>query len=390
MPCVVKEILEIAREDFIHDYWAQRPRTAHCSAAILAALPNVRRFTDLLALVADRPESIQLAQNGSTRTARRLIDGRLDLEALWSEYHEGASIVLNSIFRVDVASKALCERLLVALGHRVQANGYLTPPGARGFATHYDTHDVIVVQLYGTKHWNIFDPQGIVSPHPRIHDARLTADHLEKGTSSAVTLTPGSVLYLPRGFPHKARTGTDPSLHITFSLDAISVAEVLRALLYLLEDCDENFRHHVSTELFKDPSTPVHLNWVLEPLERALNDRDIREQAIRSVRRSAIQAATITPIGTLRTDIGNQVRVRWRDEVFSELTKLPDGHFILMNGIKGVKLSPMEGALLTHLIDRHDAQIGDLKTTYGEDAAQIVVRLTALGLAELMELPDEG
>ena len=40
----------------------------------------------------------------------------------------------------------------------MQINAYLTPAGNQGFATHYDTHDVFVLQVDGRKRWRIHPP----------------------------------------------------------------------------------------------------------------------------------------------------------------------------------------------------------------------------------------
>ena len=50
-----------------------------------------------------------------------------------------------------------------ALAQPLQVNAYLTPPGNQGFATHYDTHDVFVLQVDGRKRWRIHPP---VLPDP--------------------------------------------------------------------------------------------------------------------------------------------------------------------------------------------------------------------------------
>ena len=49
----------------------------------------------------------------------------------------------------------LIAELELELGHPCQANAYLTPPGAQGFAVHADTHDVFVLQTAGTKQWEL-------------------------------------------------------------------------------------------------------------------------------------------------------------------------------------------------------------------------------------------
>ena len=48
----------------------------------------------------------------------------------------------------------LCRSMEREFSCRFQCNIYVTPGGsAQGLKTHYDTHDVFVLQIEGTKHW---------------------------------------------------------------------------------------------------------------------------------------------------------------------------------------------------------------------------------------------
>ena len=118
-------------------------------------------------------------------------------------------------------------QLCVALGRRfssrVQTNVYLTPPDAQGFAPHWDTHDVFVLQIGGTKRWTIYDTK-VRLP--------LRGQRFEPGTppgdvSDEFELGPGSAVYLPRGLMHSARSTGEASLHVTLGLTAFTWAEFL-------------------------------------------------------------------------------------------------------------------------------------------------------------------
>jgi hypothetical protein len=63
----------------------------------------------------------------------------------------GATIILPQLhFRVP-ALATLCRLLERRFSQRFQADIYLTPPGAQGFGTHYDNHDVFILQVAGSK-----------------------------------------------------------------------------------------------------------------------------------------------------------------------------------------------------------------------------------------------
>jgi hypothetical protein len=88
----------------------------------------------------------------------------------------------------------------------------MTPPNAQGFPAHYDSHDVFILQVHGTKHWQIFDTP-IELP---FRGQPFKRDETPVG---AVTmdfhLQPGDMLYLPRGIMHAADTREGETLHIT-------------------------------------------------------------------------------------------------------------------------------------------------------------------------------
>ena len=90
-------------------------------------------------------------------------DGTVDLVRVYQLFDEGATIVLNHLHLLHEPLAAFCRALERDLSMAVQANVYLTPGNAQGFKTHYDTHDVFVVQLEGSKRWEIL---GRLMEHP--------------------------------------------------------------------------------------------------------------------------------------------------------------------------------------------------------------------------------
>jgi hypothetical protein len=88
---------------------------------------------------------------------------------------------------------------------------YLTPPNSRGLATHYDTHDVFVLQAGGSKHWRLYgSPVKLpLSFHKWTRSSEI-GDPIEE-----FDLEAGDLLYIPRGFLHDAATNAAVSLHLT-------------------------------------------------------------------------------------------------------------------------------------------------------------------------------
>ena len=128
----------------------------------------------------------------------------------------------------------------------MQANIYLTPPGAQGFRVHFDTHDVLVLQVSGRKAWRVWDAIPYAAP-TRHTPWRNNAT--PEGEPHALTMAPGDALYLPRGVMHEAmvQDGTEPSLHITVGFMEPALGEMLRALLSTLEAEEPALRAAVPT-----------------------------------------------------------------------------------------------------------------------------------------------
>ncbi|XP_073272742.1 uncharacterized protein [Primulina huaijiensis] len=109
-------------------------------------------------------------------------------------------------------------------------NLYLTPNNSQGLVRHSDDHCVFVCQLIGVKKWTIFprlDHQlpRLYEPLDIPHD--LQAESQITDVCQQFLLKEGDVLYIPRGFPHEARTLEDEefnnpiefSLHLTLAIE---------------------------------------------------------------------------------------------------------------------------------------------------------------------------
>ncbi|MEQ4303530.1 cupin domain-containing protein [Plantactinospora sp. B6F1] len=233
---------------FATAYWG---RTALLSRA--AELDSPDGFRDLLSPVdADellsrrglRTPFLRVARDGQVLPAGQytggggagaeIADQVLD-ERVLALYADGATLVLQGLHRTWPPLIDFTRELSRQLGQPLQVNAYLTPPGNQGFATHYDTHDVFVLQVDGHKHWQVHEP---VLPDPlerqpwggRADEVAAVADG---PPVLDVVLGPGDALYLPRGWLHSARAQDESSLHLTVGVRAFTRYALVEALLEL-------------------------------------------------------------------------------------------------------------------------------------------------------------
>jgi ribosomal protein L16 Arg81 hydroxylase len=166
------------------------------------------------------------------------------VERVAAEFAAGATLVLQALHLNWPAVALHCRDLERRLGFPVQANAYLTPIAAQGFAIHHDTHDVFVLQVAGRKRWRLYEPL-LELP---LKDQRWSADRGEPGpVINEFTLDAGDTLYVPRGWPHEAETSDEEALHLTIGLHPPTRMDALRAAL---ENCvdDVEFRRSVGPD----------------------------------------------------------------------------------------------------------------------------------------------
>lgn len=109
----------------------------------------------------------------------------------------------------------LISNLESYFGTLVGCNSYITPPQSQGLAPHHDDIDAFIIQCSGSKTWTLYEPNQ--SQQLACHSSG-DLDSSQIGSElMTVTLTPGDVLYMPRGTIHKATTSTDASVHLTLS-----------------------------------------------------------------------------------------------------------------------------------------------------------------------------
>ncbi|GAX83400.1 hypothetical protein CEUSTIGMA_g10825.t1 [Chlamydomonas eustigma] len=131
-----------------------------------------------------------------------------DNDALLQHLRDGHTLVWRALgSRWGGGCTHLQSALRDVFGFRCAGNLYVTPAGQQGLAAHYDDHCVFVLQLEGLKHWYV-NPPSATHILPLSYEPRETfkpVSHCDNDPSvRKVTLHPGDLLYIPRGWPHHA------------------------------------------------------------------------------------------------------------------------------------------------------------------------------------------
>ncbi|GAA2105182.1 hypothetical protein GCM10009759_42050 [Kitasatospora saccharophila] len=203
-------------------------------AADVAGLLSWDDLNTILATQRLEPPRLRLSLDGEmlplhryalpVTTRRSVTWHRVQPAELHARLAEGASLVVDSIEKMHPPIGTAAEALERFLGTLVQVNAYASWTEREGFGTHWDDHDVVVVQMYGAKRWKLYGPTRTA---PTFRDVE-TPEEPEGDPVADIVLTAGDVLYLPRGWWHAvtADQGT-ASLHLTFGLVTNTGAELL-------------------------------------------------------------------------------------------------------------------------------------------------------------------
>jgi ribosomal protein L16 Arg81 hydroxylase len=210
----------LAVEDFLGRIWGQT----------FAFLPGPRgRFQELLPWTAVNdmlqkhrlePPRLRLVRNGAFAPKNSYLryEGKnvpfVIPEGLSRQLRDGYTLIIDAVDDMAGEVMRLAEDFERVLQESVQVNLYAGWREQQGFHRHCDTHDVIVLQIYGKKYWRVYEGG---RPHPLKDDDAPNADAPDQVVWEG-TLEDGDVLYIPRGWWHEASGVGDVTLHLTFGI----------------------------------------------------------------------------------------------------------------------------------------------------------------------------
>jgi ribosomal protein L16 Arg81 hydroxylase len=231
---------------FFEEIWSQRPLLAERrDDAAFGDLFSLESVDRILSGTFPRRPAVRLVKGGaeipSSTYVRTVSLGSewlhdvIDAGRVYDAFHNGATIVVQGLQRYWEPIVRFARELELELTHPVQVNAYVSPPGERGLGVHYDTHDVFVLQVAGSKRWNVHE-RAVAFPLP--HQRSKTVPVAEQSLIET-ELLPGQSLYIPRGFLHEAIATTEISVHLTIGMLCYTWKDVFDEVFKDAEDVVE-------------------------------------------------------------------------------------------------------------------------------------------------------
>jgi ribosomal protein L16 Arg81 hydroxylase len=310
----------------------------------------------------------------TTRTGSEAAVGVMDVRGVYREFDEGATIVFQGMHRYWEPLALFCRRLELGLGHPVQANAYVTPPGSQGFDAHEDEHDVFVLQSHGSKKWQVNERHDLPPSRPPLIDA---------------VIAPGDSLYIPTGFPHSASTQQDASVHITVGILAITWSAVLDEAVKLAK-----------TDLLLDEPLPLGFAGSPDELAQVVQDRLTELGALIGKTDAPVVAARLrsrfltTRQSVLRGQmhqilglgaVTDDSKVRRRAGAISVIDRVGE-EVALRLGDRELRMPGRLAPVLADIVGRDRFVVADLASHLDEEGRLVLIRrLIKEGLLEVAE-----
>ncbi|MDQ6930554.1 MAG: cupin domain-containing protein [Candidatus Eremiobacteraeota bacterium] len=318
-------------------------------------------------------KSMRINSNKALKTDAEVIDP----DRVSALFAHGCSVVLDRVQTYSPSVRNLCRGIEWFFGHKVSTNLYLTPAGNQGFAAHYDTHDTLLLQVEGSKHWKIY---GAGFDLPIDDDPRFF--HNKKTTKKGEALfeiefRPGDLLYLPRGFMHEGTANEKLSMHLTIGLYPAKWSDILGQTLAdgIFEEAV--LRAAIATNDPPDFSSPE----ISQALARVFSpDKLSRSASLLAQRftteRSNNLAGQMRQLARLG-ELCEESTVAIRDHMLYEVEVTEAGTKVSFSG-KGIVLGSEAAPIIRDLEQSASVRVGSLMR-HGDKALDVVRRLIQEG-----------
>ncbi len=254
----------------------------------------------------------------------RLADGNLDLARAREGFADGYTIVLNGLEQYVRALASLSHSLEVELNFPTRVNGYVTPPESTGFVPHYDPHDVLILQIQGSKIWRLSDGAD-VPPHEMLRREGVTTAGLPLPTQ--VRLEAGDVLYVPRGRVHAAETASEPSIHLTVGIHAPTVLTLIGHVLHSLSLQDDRLHALLPPRHLDDPGVRAGLGDVISDIVGTIENPSVIAAGLDTMEDVLVRRGRCPPVGPASNAAGidGQTRVVKYQPLYSKVASVEGG-----------------------------------------------------------------
>ncbi|MBV9577450.1 MAG: cupin, partial [Chloroflexi bacterium] len=311
-------------QSFLDDTWAKTHYHVdrHCVGYFDNLLHGPTAVDDLLELFRSEPSRVRLIRehDKKSRGNYHLADGSLDLACVRDDFANGYTIVFDDVEQYVRAIASLAHAIEVELNFATKVNAYVTPPESQGFVTHYDGHDVLILQIQGSKVWHLYEGADVPPHRLRREEKWIAAESLSSTTD--LRLEVGDVLYLPRGLVHAAEATSESSVHLTVGIHAPTALTFAVAALNSLSFSDDRLNARLPPRHLDDADARATLGVLLRDVARAVQDPRAIPEGLGALADILVRRGQCPPVGPVSDAlaIDGQTVVRKYQPLYSRVT----------------------------------------------------------------------
>ncbi len=392
----------VTEEIFFNTYWEKEPLVIERHQPTF--YQNLLTWEDLNGLLSTsrfRADECKVSKSGQIvnsgeyiskfvpRVMEKEVSDYVDTIRLLSLYARGATLVFSQINHRWQPVEHLKQLLEKTFNAALITNLFATKEDAQGFSVHYDSHCVILLQLYGSKKWKLYKAP-VDLPLKSQSFGRLKTRPGEK--LADVTLRAGDLLYIPRGVMHEAKTSDQSSLHLTLGIHPVKKIDLLNDLISVISLRDSGFRESLPLNFSslegseKETMVRQLLADVLDQTTGSLVDQ-IHAAELNRFEGSAsfAQLNHLEQIEMSRS-LSMESVIKWYTRIPSIQSSKP-GILTLVSNNKFLEFPSLFRPLLEFVQDLEIFQIGNLPSEFSkEDRLYFTTRLIEEGFCEIESL----
>ncbi|MDX1556075.1 MAG: cupin domain-containing protein, partial [Xanthomonadales bacterium] len=167
----------------------------------------------------------------------RRVASAAEFRTLIQEFHASKYTVrIPEVTHLSDGLRQLCRAIEEIFENPASPGIFWSAAGADA-PVHHDEVDLVIVQLTGTKRWFVSSDPPTLPNMWKV--AGEGAPPLEQHT--VFDVTPGDVIYLPRGTAHTVQSLTD-SIHVSIGFLPVTVREAMSAAVDFLSETERSIR----------------------------------------------------------------------------------------------------------------------------------------------------
>ena len=378
-------ISPISKTEFFKTYHEKEALLSkHNDANRFHGLLSIDRIDEIIASTELPPSSLDMVRKEPPieRSYYTFKNGNIDRGAVIRHYQEGATIILPQLHLADEILAKFCRSLENVFSSHVQTNIYLTPGSSQGFNTHFDDHDVFVIQLSGTKKWRLYQ-RPIDNPYRG--ESFNTKDYKAGELQKEFELKEGECVYIPRGLMHDATSvGEKASLHITVGLIVKKWADLMLEALSEVAIRNPKFRRSLPPGFarlgYNNKSAKIYFNELINEFHKSSNFDEVFEV----IKENFIRERTPNLRGSLIDTSSNFLKERLyirRPNLQAKL-KRDDLEAIIICGGGDLRFELKAYKVLQVILSGEPFSAASLSNSEGGSTLDMIKKLMAFGIIE--------